>query len=132
MAMVARNERPATASPRSRRTRLMTVATRAIVATRPTTEPTTRSEALVVTGIRQARQLADTITLLSDRPAQTMPNRPVNVAIQRVLLGWVIASLISEARVPLRPMALLTSDAPSHSATKPSTPTTNSVIGTNS
>src|SRR3954468_7733527 len=103
MTTVARNERPATASPRSRRMRLMTVATRAIVATRPTTEPTTRSEALVVTGIRQARQLAETITLLSDRPAQIMPNSPANVAIQRVLLGWVSAVLISEARVPFSP-----------------------------
>ena len=52
-----------------------------IVATRPTTAPMTRTDAFVVTGNRQERQLADIITLLSERPAHAVPIRPTSVAI---------------------------------------------------
>ncbi len=130
MAATATNDRLATPTPKSRRMWLTTVATSAIATTSPTTDPITRIDALVVTGSRHARQLADTITLLKDRPAQTMPTRPASVATHRVLVGCDIAVLICTATVPPSPAASLMSAASNHRATKPSTPTTNSVSGT--
>ena len=59
----------------------------------PMIAPISRGDALALTGCFQARQLAATSTLLSVRPARTMPKRPESVAIQRVLLGWFRAEL---------------------------------------
>src|SRR5215204_4472903 len=120
---MARNDKLAAPRPRSRRMWLTAAATRVIPMTSPTTDPITRADALVVTGSRQARQLADTITLLKDRPAQTVPNKPASVAIQRVVVGCDIAVLIWAATVPPRPAASLTSSASNHRATNPSRPT---------
>ena len=113
-ANAATNERLATPIPTWRRMRLTIVDTTAIPAIRPTTAPTTRSEALVVTGSRHARQLADTMTLLKDRPAHAIPNNPTIVAIQPVVSGCVNAVLIWSAIVPVKPPASLMSRGSTH------------------
>lgn len=56
--------------------------------TGPMMAPTIRIEALAHTGRRHARQLAVTMTLLSERPADAIPNSPTIVAIQRELSDW--------------------------------------------
>ena len=80
--------------PRSARTRLTMAATSPTPAISPTTAPITRTDAFVRTGSRQARQLADTIPLLSERPVVSMPTNPTSTASQRVLFGCVNAELI--------------------------------------
>ena len=81
----------------------MIVATRPTPAISPTIAPITRTDAFVRTGRRHARQLADTIPLLSERPVVIMPTSPTSTAIQRVLLGCVSAELICSARLPVMP-----------------------------
>src|SRR5215211_3114866 len=130
MAKAATNDKLAAPRPSSMRRRLTIVDTTPIPTISATTELTTRSGALVVTGNRHVRQAAVTITLLSERPAHTIPNRPANVAIQRVLFGWVSAVLICAASVPVTPVASLTSSGSVHAARNPNSPTTNSSSGT--
>ena len=129
-AKAATNERLAAPKPSSKRMRLAIDATRPIPTINPTTDPITRSDALVVTGSRHARQAAVTITLLRERPAHAIPVRPANVAIQRVLVGCVSAVLICSASVPVTPAASLTSSGPVHEARKPNRPTTANSSGT--
>ncbi len=96
---------------------------------RPTIAPITRGDAFVRTGRRHARQLAETIPLLSERPVVAMPTSPTNTAIHRVLLGCVSAELICLARPPVMPTSS-GSTSETNSATNPSTPTTKSSNGT--
>ena len=98
-------------------------------ANRPMVPAITRTDALVLIGSRQARQLAWASALLRVRPVLSMPNKPRKTAIQRVEFGWARAVLIWSAIVPVIP-ASSTSFAETNSAKKPSTPTTNRRSGT--
>ena len=107
----------------------MTAVTTAMPTSIPTIAPTKRYDALVRTGSRHARQLAATVTLLSVRPALTMPNSPNPIASQRVLPGWLSALSIWLAMVPVMP-ASSRSWRSTTSANRPAMPTRNSSIGT--
>ncbi len=89
----------------------------------------TRTDAFVLIGSRQPRQLAWARALLRVRPVLAIPKRPRMTAIQRVEFGCCKAVLICSAIVPVMP-ASSTLLAVTNSAKKPSTPTTNSRSGT--
>src|SRR6476646_10624421 len=95
-------------TPASTRMRLTIVDATPIPTTKPTTAPTRRIGAFVVTGSRHVRQAAVTITLLSERPVHIIPISPDTVASQRVVFGWVSAVLICAASDPETPNAPLT------------------------